>query len=320
MLTSASSARKEHSMIVHHSCSLDDLIEAYKQHQRRVRGLCDRTINGYERLVRPFVRATLGDDPIDPTRLRPADVLRFVNSMRGRFSARSMKIVRTALRSFFLFLQIEGLCDRRLEAAIPTLAHWRLSTRPRCLNDQQLKKVLASFDASTPCAYRDRAIVSCLSALGLRPGEVAALNLEDIDWRGGTIRLRTRKTGRGAILPLPRDAGHAIVDYLRQERPSTNERRVFVQHLGRRTGTPISSGVVSAAVVRALQRAGIKSPLAGGYVFRHTLASRMVCHGASLKEVADILGHRCLDTTTIYAKLSVTSLCEVALPWPEVTP
>ena len=95
---------------------------------------------------------------------------------------------------------------------------------------------------------------------------------------------------------------------------------MFVQHLGRRSGAPISSGVVSAAVVRSLRRAGIKSPIAGGYVFRHTLASRMVRRGASLKEVADLLGHRCLDTTTIYAKLDVASLCEVALPWPEVTP
>lgn len=307
-------------MTVHHLCSLDDLIEAYKQHQRRARGLRDGTVHGYERLVRLFFRATLGDGPFDTTRLSPADVLRFVDSMRGRFSACSMKTVGTALRSFFLFLRMEGLCDRRLEAAIPTVAHWRLSTLPRCLNDQQLAKVLVSFDASTPCAYRDRAIVWCLSTLGLRPGEVAALHLEDIDWRGGTIRLRTRKTGRGAILPLPRDAGRAIVDYLRQERPSTDERRVFVQHLGRHTGAPISSGVVSAAVVRALRRAGINSPLAGGYVFRHTLASRMVRRGVSLKEVADLLGHRCLDTTAIYAKLDVASLCEVALPWPEVTP
>jgi site-specific recombinase XerD len=307
-------------MTIHRSFSLDDLIEAYKQHQRRARGLRDGTVHGYERLVRPFVRATLGDDPIDPTRLSPADVLQFVDSMRGRFSACSMKTVGTALRSFFLFMRMEGLCDRRLEAAIPTVAHWRLSTLPRCLNDQQLEQVLVSFDASTPCAYRDRAIVSCLSTLGFRPGEVAALHLEDIDWRGGTIRLCTRKTGRGAILPLPRDAGRAIVDYLRQERPSTDERRVFVQHLGRHTGAPISSGVVSAAVVRALRRAGINSPLAGGYVFRHTLASRMVRRGASLKEVADLLGHRCLDTTAIYAKLDVASLSEVALPWPEVTP
>jgi site-specific recombinase XerD len=224
------------------------------------------------------------------------------------------------LRSFFRFLRAEGLGDDRLEIAIPAVPRWRLSTLPRCLSDEQLEQLLAAFGAATPCALRDRAIVLCLSTLGLRPGEVAALYLEDIDWRRGTIHLRTRKTRRGAVLPLPRDAGRSIVDYLRRERPKTGERRVFVQHLGRRRGAPISSAVVSAAVVRALRRAGIEAPLAGAYVLRHTVASRMVRRGTSLKEVADFLGHSCLDTTTIYAKLDVPALCEVALPWPEVTP
>jgi integrase len=169
----------------------------------------------------------------------------------------------------------EGVCDERLEAAIPSVAHWRLSALPRCLTDEQLDQMLASFDAPTPCARRDRAIVLYLSILGLRPGEVAALHLEDVDWRRGTVHLRTRKTRQGAVLPLPRDAGRAIVDYLRQERPRTGERRLFVQHLGRHRGAPVSSGVVSGTVVRALRRAGIEAPLAGAYVLRHTVASRV---------------------------------------------
>jgi len=305
-------------MTTQHSWTLHTLIEAYKRHQRRTRGLRDQTVHGYERLVRPFVRAVFGDDPIDPTRFNPSDVVEFVASMRGRFSPRSMKAVRTALRSFFRFLRSEGLCDERLEAAIPLVAHWRLSTLPRYLSDEEPQQVLASFDASMPCGLRDRAIVLCLSTLGLRPGEVAELRLEDIDWRGATMQLRTRKTGRGAVLPLPREAGRAIVAYLRGERPPTDERRVFVQHLGPRCGKPISSNAVSAAAVRALQRAGVEPPLAGAYVFRHTVASRMVRRGASLKEVADFLGHRSLDTATIYAKLDLSALREVALPWPEV--
>jgi site-specific recombinase XerD len=230
-----------------------------------------------------------------------------------------MKAVGTALRSFFRFLRTEGVCDGRLEAAIPAVAHWRLSSLPRCLTDEQLEAVLASFGGSTPCVLRDRAIVLCLATLGLRPGEVAELRLEDIDWRHGTVHLRTRKTRRGEVLPLPREAGRALVDYLRRERPKTGERRVFVQRLGHRRGAAVSSGVVSAAVVRALRRAGVEAPLAGAYVFRHTVASRMVRHGISLKEVGDFLGHRSLDTTAIYAKLDVPALSEVALPWPEVT-
>lgn len=221
-------------MTVDAPCTLDSLIQAYTQHYQRTRGLRDRTLHGYGSLVRLLVRAALGDDPIDPTRVRPSDVMAFVASLRGRFSPRSMKTVRTALRSFFRFLRVEGLADERLEAAIPTVAYWRLSTLPRCLRDDQLEQVLASWDATTPCGHRDRAIVVCLATLGLRPGEVADLCLEDLDWRAGTIHLRTRKTRRGAVLPLPREAGRAIVAYLRQERPTTDERRVFVQHLGSR--------------------------------------------------------------------------------------
>jgi site-specific recombinase XerD len=229
-----------------------------------------------------------------------------------------MKTVRTALRSFFRFLQVEGLCDERLEAALPTVACWRLSTLPRSLSDRQLEQVLASFDVSTPFGHRDRAIVLCLATLGLRPREVADLCLEDIDWHCGTVRLRTRKTRRAAVLPLPHAAGRAIVAYLRGVRPTTDERRVFVQYLGSHRGEPLSSNAISAVVVRALRRAGVEAPLAGAYVLRHTVASRMVRRGASLKEVADILGHRCLDSAAIYAKLDLPALREVALPWPEV--
>lgn len=306
-------------MTVHNSWTLDTLIEEYKQHQRRTRGLREITLENYERFVRLSFEATLRDEPVDPTRLSPVDVMGFVAKLRGRYSPHSMKAVRTALRSFLRFLRVKGLCDGRLEAALPTVAHWRLSTVPRCLSDEQLDQLLASFDASAPCGLRDRAIVLFLSSLGLRPGEVAALHLEDLDWRRGTIHLRTRKTRQGAVVPLPRQAGRAIVEYLRRERPKTGERHVFVQHLGRRRGVPISSAVVTGAVVRALQRAGIESPLAGAYVLRHTVACRLVRRGTSLKELADLLGHRCLDTTTIYAKLNVPALSEVALPWPEVT-
>jgi len=307
-------------MIPHTSWTLDTLVERYKQHQRRTRGLRDQTLHGYERLIRLLVRASLGDDPIDPTRFTPSDVVKFVASMTGRFSPRSMKTVRSALRSFFRYLRVEGLCDEQLEAAIPTVAHWRLSSLPRYLTDQQLEQVLASFNASTPGRDRDHAIVLCLSTMGLRPREVADLRLEDIDWRAGVIQLRARKNHRDAALPLPRKAGRAIVTYLRGQRPVTDERRVFVQHRGAHRGQPISSNAVSAVVVRALQRAHVEAPLAGAYVLRHTVATRLVRQGASLKEVADFLGHRCLNTATIYAKVDLPALREVALPWPEVTP
>jgi len=302
------------------SWTLDALVEAYRQHQRRTRGLRDQTLDGYERLVRMFVRSALGEDPIDPSRVTSGHVVGFVVAMQARFSPCSMKAVRTVLRSFLRFLQFEGLCDGQLELAVPRVAHWRLSTLPRYLTDAQLAQLLKSLDVSMPCGRRDRAIVLCLASLGLRPGELANLCLEDIDWRGGSVLLRERKTRRGTVVPLPREAGKAIVTYLREERPVTDERRVFVQDRGAGRGRPLSGNTVSAVVVRALDRAGVQSPLAGAYVLRHTVASRLVRRGASLKEVADFLGHRSLDTTAIYAKLDLTALREVALPWPsEVT-
>ena len=305
-------------MTLHGSWTVDRLVEAYTQHQRRTRGLRPQTLRNRAWFVRRLVRAALGADPIDPSRLTPADVVSFITSLRHRFSPGSMRTVRSSLRSFFRFLRFQGLCGDALEAALPTVAHWRLATLPRSLTDQQVEQVFASFDAPTPCRQRDQTIMQCLSTLGLRPGEVAGLCLDDIDWRNGTIQIRARKNRRGAVLPLPRVVGQALVAYLSGERPPTDERRVFVQHLGARRGEPLSSPAVSAVVVRVLRRAAVDTPLTGPYVFRHTVASRMVREGASLKEVADVLGHRSLDTTTIYAKLDLPRLREVALPWPEV--
>lgn len=296
--------------------ALDELIEAYKQHQRRTRGLRERTLHGYEQHVRRFMRAALGEDPVELSRLSTAQVVEFVASLAGHWSPTSMKGVRTALRSFFRYLRLQGACDERLEAAIPRVARWRLSTLPASLSDAQLAAVLASLDGTRPCGPRDRAIVWCLATLGLRPGEIAELCLDDIDWRAGTVEVGVRKNRRGAVLPLPHEAGEAIASYVGQSRPATNQRRVFVQQLGARCGQPLSGNAVSEVAARALRRAEVETPMAGGYVFRHTLASRMVQHGASLKEVADVLGHRELDTAAIYAKLDLPALREVALPWP----
>jgi len=298
--------------------TLDILVEAYRQHQRRTRGLREETLNSYERVIRLLVREALGDDPIDPARFNPSDVIEFVTLMRGRWARGSMKVVCTSLRSFFRFLEVVGLCDGRLHAAVPSIPHWRLSTLPRPLSEAQLERVLTSCNASSPYALRNRAILLCLATLGLRPREVAELRLEDIDWREGTIELRARKNRRSARLPLAREAGRAIAAYLREERPATDERRVFVKHLGPHRGELISNHGIYHIAVCGLRQAGVERSVGGAYVFRHTVASHMVQRGASLKEVADFLGHRSIDTTAIYAKLDLPSLREVALPWPEM--
>ena len=176
--------------------TLDALVAAYEEYQRGTRGLRPPTLRSYTRLIRDFIRDALGDDPIDVRRLTPPDVVGFVATMTSRFSPRSMKLVRTALRSLLRYLRIQGLVDPHLQTAIPRVAFWRQATLPRSLTEKQLAQVLAAPLTRAPCARRDRAIVHCLAALGVRPGEVADLHLEDIDWRRRLVTLRTRKTRR----------------------------------------------------------------------------------------------------------------------------
>lgn len=302
------------------SCVLDALLEAYEEHLRRTRGLRPCTLQHHRYIVSQFVRAVLGEDPIEVSRLRPEDVLTFITSAQGRLGPARLSTISSVLRCFLRYLRMEGLSDSQLEAAVPTVPRWKRGALPRGLSDAQYERLMAAPVSPTLCGRRDRAIVLCLATLGLRPGEVAALDLDDLDWRRGTLQVRTRKTRRGALLPLPLEAGRAIVAYLREERPTSSARAVFLRHAGRHPGEPLTAGLVTGAVIRALQRAGIDAPIAAASVFRHTVASRLLRQGATLKEVADFLGHRDLQTTTIYAKLDLRSLSDVALPYPEPTP
>ncbi len=291
------------------------LVGAFERHLRKARGAAEETCRSYTRFVREFLTARFGGDRVEVERLGPSDIVEFVKAKSVRLQPRSLQLVASALRALFRFLRVEGVCDARLAEAVPTIAAWRHSTLPRSLADEQLCQLLTSLHGCAARERRDRAIVLCLSSLGLRAGEVAGLHLEDIDWRAGIVHIRTRKTRRGALLPLPHALGRALVAYLRSGRPLTRERHLFVVH---KSAAPMTSRAVRDVVRYRLRRAGIAAPTMGSHVLRHTLATRMVRRGASLKEIADLLGHRCLDTTTIYAKVDLPSLREVALPWPEV--
>lgn len=158
-------------------------------------------------------------------------------------------------------------------------------------------------------------MILCVARLGLRPGEVARLELDDLDWVSAVVRIRSRKTSHGALLPIPQDVGSAIAVYLHDGRPPTADRAVFVLHRGR-IGQPISSDIVGRAVDHALTQAAIDAPAPGGNLLRHSLATGMLARGAGLREIGDLMGHRSLETTRIYAAVDVTRLREAAMPWP----
>jgi integrase/recombinase XerD len=188
----------------------------------------------------------------------------------------------------------------------------------RYLEPGRLEQLIVSLDSSSPRGLRDRAIILCMARLGLRASEVVRLRLEDVDWREAVVRMRARKTGHGALLPLSAEVGAALVDYLQRGRPHTAVRQVFVCHR-LRVGAPISDSIVGRAVDNALRRAQIQAPICGANLLCHLLATDLVGHGASLIEIAELFGHSSLATTRIYAAVDVAALRQVALSWPQAT-
>jgi len=228
--------------------------------------------------------------------------------------SKRVQLMTTALRSFLRFARYRGDIEKDLAACIPAVANWKQSTLPRALPPDQVEQVLNSVDRKTNIGRRDYAILLILARLGLRAGEIRALTLEDLDWKEGLITVQG-KAGRFSQLPLPKDVGAAIADYLRHGRPAANSRCVFLRAKAPRGGFQGQSGVGS-MVRHALERAGIDSPRKGAHQFRHALACQMLKQGASSSEIGELLRHRSLQTTAIYAKVDLDSLAALALSWP----
>jgi site-specific recombinase XerD len=292
----------------------EDMLAAFDVHLRRARGVCAGTRLNYGRYARAFLEAVSAGGAVDVAAIRAADVAGFAGDLASRYRPGTVALAAPALRSFLRFLRAEGLREDRLEDAVPMVPR-RAGGLVRHLEPGRLEQLIASLDASSPRGLRDRAITLCMARLGLRASEVTQLRLEDLDWRNATVRVRARKTGHGALLPLTAEVGAALAAYLRDGRPGTPSRHVFVLHW-LREGAPVGGSVVGRAVDNALRRAGMDAPVRGGNLLRHSLATDLLAGGASLREVGGLLGHASLATTQIYAKVDIAALREAALPWP----
>jgi len=228
---------------------------------------------------------------------------------------RTAGIIGDCLRSYLRFRRLHGEATEVLIATVPRVAYWCLASLPSSLTNAQLKGLLNAFDRSSSTGRRDYAMVRCLVDLGLRASEVAFLQLDDLDWRSGTMRITKAKAKRVALLPLPAATGRAIVDYLRFGRPKTESRAVFVRHRAPRD-EPVGPSLVRNAVRCAYARCGLAGRWTGTHVLRHCAASRLLKAGASFKAIADLLRHRSLNTTTIYSKIDLPRLTAVVMPWP----
>jgi site-specific recombinase XerD len=288
--------------------------QAYAQYLQHDRSLSKATISNYVPFIDDFLKDRFGAGPVRPSRLCAADVIRFVQSRGRRLHVKRAKLMTTALRSFFQYARLRGEVTLDLAAAVPIVASWSMTSIPQAIAPEQTKRLLASVDRKTAMGRRDYAILLLLARLGLRAGEVAALELDDIDWSAGQLSVHG-KSGRRSQMPLPADVGRAIAAYLRHGRPQCASRRVFLRSKAPVRGFQGASGVTS-IVRHRLQRARITAPTYGAHQFRHGLASDMLRQGASLAEIGAVLGHQHLDTTRIYTKIDLRALHTLAQPWP----
>lgn len=291
------------------------LLLSFRDWMRRQRGTCDATLIGYSIPIRDLLKS-LGEDP---GRFEAQSLRQFIMDTSERCGWAAAKKCTTAVRMFLRFLIASGKCAAGLEGAIPVLAHWRLSPLPRYLPSKEVERVIDSCDKATPAGKRDRAILLLLARLGLRAGDIVHLRLGDLDWQQATISV-SGKSHRQILMPMTQEIGDAIASYISDGRPQTTVDVVFV-----RSRAPFRAlanhCAISMLAAQAMQRAGVVCPSRGAaHVLRHSIASSMLLHGASLQEIAGVLRHRSTATTEIYAKVDVVTLRQIAQPWPEVKP
>jgi integrase len=295
-----------------------DELRRYDDYMGRVQGLIEGTRSGRLRIVQRLLLHKFADGPVVIGELQPDDVRKFIaQQLDLRSTTSNATAVTSALRAYLRYRTSCGDRVHGLVGVIARPAHWSLAALPRALSDAEASRLLSSFVTALPSPRRGYAMVRCALDMGLRCSEVTKLQLADIDWRQGTVTLRRTKSRREDILPLPALAGRALADYLRYERPKTINPAVFVRRKAPRD-QPIGVDAVRRVIRDAYRRIGLTHGRT--HALRHTVASRLLDRGGSLKEVADVLRHRSLNTSLIYAKLDQPRLAAVALPWPGSAP
>jgi len=293
---------------------LQQIADDFKRYLAQERGLSLAAQVNYLPFVLKFLHEHFGPGPFRFTRLCARDVIRFVQRHAPHLGPKRAGLMGTALRTFLRYLQLRGEIAIDLAACVPSVANWQMSTLPKFLQPHQVQCVLDHCDRQTPQGQRDYAILLLLARLGVRACEVVALTLDDINWNAAELTIQGKGTRR-AKLPLPHDVGEALARYLKQGRPPCSSRRVFIRLRAPLQGFA-NSIAISTLVARALKRAGVESPCTGAHLFRHTLATQMLHQGASLEEISQLLRHQSFNTTTLYAKVDLTTLRPLAQPWP----
>jgi site-specific recombinase XerD len=290
------------------------ITSAFRRYLLQECGRSPATLLNYVPVIEEFLSERFHNRTPNLAMLRAADVTGFVMRHARQLSPVRAKLMATALRSFFRYLRHREAIATDLAGCVPTVPNWSLSTLPRFLPAATVERILERCDRKTSVGRRNHAILLLLARLGVRAGEVVGLSLDDIDWSTAQITIRG-KGGKSAQLPLAADVGAALAAYLRHDRPRSATRSVFLRHRAPVVGFGNSS-TISSLVRRALKHAGVESAHTGAHVLRHSLATSLLRQGGSLDEIGELLRHQSPNTTAIYAKVDVTALHTLALPWP----
>jgi integrase/recombinase XerD len=281
-------------------------LEAWMRDQR---GLAETTIARTVRVAQAFLDA-VGKDP---AQFDAVGVRDFVLTYVPQHAPSSAGLVTTSVRGFLRYLVARGRCSPELIDAVPRVPTWRLASLPSYLPREDVERIIAACAHQDGTALRNRALLLLLARLGLRAHEVVGLRLGDIDWQEGRLRV-FGKGGRETRLPLPQDAGDAILRYLEAERPAATTDYLFLT--SRAPLGPLGTSGLHGVVGRMIEQAGVQTPSRGTHLLRHSLATSWLREGASLDAIGAVLRHRDVDTTALYAKVDVDLLRQVAQPWP----
>jgi site-specific recombinase XerD len=293
----------------------DQIFAEFSDYLQSERGLAAGTITNHLPAIRQFLDELCPAGAEDLSKINHVDVVRYVERHARDGSPKSGKMMCWSLRAFLRYLHLKGLNRISLAGCVPSIRQWNFAQLPTHLSAEQVQKVLDGSDRTSAIGRRDYAILMMLAKLGLRANEVATLMLDDIDWRSGEMRVRAKGRERVGMPILP-DVGAAVVAYLRDGRPKSSCRRLFLRARAPFVGF-VNHSAITTIAKSALERAGIRGfAHQGAHIFRHSLATELLRSGATLSEIGQLLRHKGHDATRIYAKVDIDALRTLSPPWP----
>ena len=289
------------------------ILQGFVDYLTNICGVARNTIIYRERYTLAFLQYVRLQELPQIEKIIPQQIISFIKQFSSHYASGSIGVVSTSLRSFLKYAALLGYKVKNLLGSVPSIPNWRLSQVPEFLTSIEINKLLNIFNQQEASGQRNYAMARCFTDLGLRCCEVAGIKIKDINWHTGILNICRSKTNYTDQLPLTKSLGEAISNYLLNGRPSSKSEYIFVHHRAP-LGEAVRTETVRAVIRYSFQKAGF-NPVPSPHILRRSFATQLLSSGSSLKEIADILGHKSIDTTMIYTKVDLPHLSLVAMPW-----